>query len=491
MNSRSAIIGLCLGLSLLHSNALLPDTSTHEKSELNAKSKPLIRPAYSADGCKERGHRTYKSGLNCYSFEKYTIESILQHSKFKGCCRPCPEKFGMEGGFLETQARHAVKNSPKSDLWKSDALKHHHSTPLYFFQTSSSASKGSSSTSASTKSGTSSKSSGASTTSGANSKSGSSKSQSSSTSGNSARPEESLGTRSAGVGRKASGDGAASNARGNDRTALQDEKKLSTAEMLMDATFPAPPPGGLSGFSSSGFVTGAQIEEMLPCCNVCSNQFEQPETLDDVSVSFAETYESFRNSRSMDAEEVLGTKNILSQANKKSSGADAKSESGGKVKSSATATKSGGSGSKGGATSITSVYDTQTCCYLCDSLTEKENILLELSAKDLRKRGTSDPAPRTGGKRGGCCPICPSMLVMANGGVAEDESFGGPFSDALRSRIRGVDLTDKEHAALENIAEQSATDMASAARNPSLVSLAKMRARAHLSPNSNAVGPPN
>ena len=67
--------------------------------------------------CGPSGSRQYKSGAYCYPYYKFTISSILNSPGFKGCCRPCPEQFGLELGLLDISPKQKQHVMHKFHQW--------------------------------------------------------------------------------------------------------------------------------------------------------------------------------------------------------------------------------------------------------------------------------------------------------------------------------------------------------------------------------------
>jgi hypothetical protein len=87
--------------------------------------------------CGPTGSRQYKSGAYCYPYYKFTISSILNSPGFKGCCRPCPEQFGLELGLLDispTQKQHVMHKFKEWSKTRSPAHKLQHVSQQRFLE---------------------------------------------------------------------------------------------------------------------------------------------------------------------------------------------------------------------------------------------------------------------------------------------------------------------------------------------------------------------
>jgi hypothetical protein len=99
---------------------------------------PPIMPAFGpTKECGPTGSRQYKSGAYCYPYYKFTISSILNSPGFKGCCRPCPEQFGLELGLLDispTQKQHVMHKFKEWSKTRSPAHKLQHVSQQRFLE---------------------------------------------------------------------------------------------------------------------------------------------------------------------------------------------------------------------------------------------------------------------------------------------------------------------------------------------------------------------
>jgi hypothetical protein len=74
---------------------------------------PPILPSFGPNyGAVPQGSRTAKSGKYHYPFYKFSIGTIMQSPAYRGCCRVCPEQFGIEVSLLlEVSSQQNVRES--------------------------------------------------------------------------------------------------------------------------------------------------------------------------------------------------------------------------------------------------------------------------------------------------------------------------------------------------------------------------------------------
>ena len=272
-----------------------------------------------------------------------------------------------------------------------------------------------------------------------------------------------------------------------------DAQSLGSTNFGFGMTGKSPTHGGVSGYSTNGFVSGPQAESLLPCCKVCPEQFLMPETLEDVSTSFIELEEKTKEKMTEKNQETTDKGFMASVAGMMGK------------------TQSGGSGSfNNGPTSMNTGYVRTTCCNICDQKTRKQKssfieamenthknrkrgihgshqnsnrntFLLEQRALHRKKGfiggamgGVLNAAMSGGlgmnGGTGGCCPVCPNLQIIMNANVPQDEAFGGPFAPGMESSQSGASLTKKEQEALKVIADQAGIDETQARRDPGMAS---------------------
>ena len=594
------------------------------------------------EGCSLTGSRVYKSGAYCYPFQRFTISSILNSPAFKGCCRPCPEQFGLELDFLEITEEMKVQAMDRFHSW---AMKHHGaphpatmgkpeksrvsaeasqktvhivrdssliqswesgqasselrtsrekksgasaslgnvgsgskvksgstpaaggkksgSTPAAGEKKSGSALAAEGKKSGSTPAAGGKKSGSNAAKSGSGGKSGSNAAKSGSGGKNGAKSGSGgkSGTTSGASGKN----GAKSGASGTSGKSGKSES-VAKSGSLAKASMPPPPPpggggrepdgirpsvppppshdysqdasvmggstfgfglmgqapqgGGVTGMSTGGFVSGPQVERLLPCCKVCPEQFLMPTSLSDVTTSFLQKSEH----QNVQAEiKTQGSKSESSNENsfknsqlsKKAGPASSMAASA--FSSSAASSSKAGDAAKGGGglTDMDTGYRQSTCCKMCDrhtmaaqstfgfielmesgmnrkkhrTLNSRNNLL----SKGTRMKGfaggfaamAGNAAMRAAGgnmfgNTGSCCPMCPSLQTMLNGNVPQDEAFGGPFGKALESEIVGAPLTKLEEDMLRQLADEANMDASAAARDPGMAAAARARAAASL-----------
>ncbi len=460
---------------------------------------PPIFPTFGPSrGCGPTGSRVYKAGAYCYPFHKFTIGSILASPAFRGCCRPCPEQFGLELGLLEVSDAHKARAWTRFHQWAASrmpagtaatsrtATPAMHEAALLQTEMHMRAAKGGG---------------GGGDAKGGAAGGGLGGAVAALGGGAGAKGGAAPGAGAAKAGDAAKGGGAAAAKGGGDAAkagASAKAAKISPATgggMAPDTPPPAMPPapdptggykadanafgspsigfglmmgtathGGVTGMSTGGFVSGPQAEKLLPCCKVCPEQFLMPETLSDLSTTFVEQ-----------GEEVVATRRARG-GRRGFLGAAGGGMMGGGM---------GGMGGMGpppnaagnGPTSMDTGYVRGTCCNMCDKQTTKGQRFLELlstakagvARRMGRKRGGGASAAKSAssarlaansrrrgfmgaagsmlgnaamsgmgsmhGATGGCCPVCPNLQTVMNAGVPPDEAFGGPFAKA-----QGIDL---------------------------------------------------
>ena len=514
---------------------------------LRPPNQPLpVLPAFGPKaGCSLTGSRVYKSGAYCYPFHRFSITSILQSPAFKGCCRPCPEQFGLELGFLEISEKQKAKAMKRFHQWAAER----HAVPprsadgkaspeSAFFQEHESADtgvgaqakhntmrqrKGGTTMSAATTKGRDAPAPTASKGGSATSKAGASGPPV--TQSGDGRAPGSSGSKAGSASSKAgvkesppvppSGGGRASDMV---RPTVppppkydysDDAARLGGATFGFGLTGLMPQGGGTTGMSLGGFVSGPQVELLLPCCKVCPEQFLMPASLSDVTTSFIENKEKDRSLESgMSRSTATGT---ATGGRKRSSDASREgwSSSSAKVGSNA---KAGGP-YHGGMTDMDTGYKRSACCNMCDKWTmaqQSSAAFIELMESGMgRKRAASaSKRSRNGrdysshrrrgfvgalgaaagntalsalghsmhGNTGSCCPMCPSLQTIMNSNVPADEAFGGPFGKALESEVVGMPLTNLEKDMLKQLAEEANMDTTAAGRDPGMAAAARARA---------------
>jgi hypothetical protein len=193
----------------------------------------------------------------------------------------------------------------------------------------------------------------------------------------------------------------------------------------------------LLGLVPALYGTGAQLQGMLKCCNICPEQYYSPADYEDTTTFLSE--EELRGHRIRGAnsamESVDREANLQENQKNQHYGSASTSE---KVLSRrvdvSVATKKGGSesasksGSNGG-----------SCCKICptDRFPYRGVSAFSIGAKaafiEVMEKGHAThrtkqmaagiiPALNVG--QSGCCPVCPTLYSMHNGGT---EPFGGPF----------------------------------------------------------------
>ena len=575
---------------------------------------PPVFPSFGPKaGCSLTGSRVYKTGAYCYPFQRFTISAILQSPAFKGCCRPCPEQFGLELGFLEITEEHKTLAMDRFHRWAAERHGVPHLNKVQknsaLFQeresrggggggqstmrqrkgggggaaaaasaASAATSKGGSgapkpaataaakggagASSSSSKSGSSASKSGAAAKSTSSSKSGAAaKSTSSSKSGAAAKS-----TSSSKSGSSASKSGASSKAAaeapppipaaGGGKAAdsppppvppppphdySDDASRLGGDTFGMGLLGQMPQGGGVTGMSLGGFVSGPQVERLLPCCKVCPEQFLMPTALSDVTTSFVEASEKAEQKEEEEQEqeqeegaaqeedEGLGRRRRRRRRTEKSRNGfpSFSSLSSSATSSSSSSSKGGAKGGGGGPTDMDTGYQRSACCNMCDKKTMAQKspaAFIELMEQGMgRKRAAAssyeygtrssmfsgrrqDSARRRRGfvgslaaaagnaamsaaggsmhgNTGSCCPMCPSLQTILNSNVAPDEAFGGPFGKALESGTVGAPFTHLEKDMLKQLAEEANMDETAAGRDPGIAAAARARAAASLAGN--------
>jgi hypothetical protein len=471
-------------------DSLFPPALPLPPKDLPAPILPVFGPNA---GSIPQGSRVSKGGKYNYPFYKFNIGTIMSSPAFQGCCRVCPEQFGLEIGLLlEVNARHKRKNGKRTTKG-GDAV------------------AGLADTAAGSKGGAPAKAGTTSTTpkAGATSATPKAGATSSAKSGSSSKADSKVG----------GGGGAQApipppklpSAPIRDHTA--DASSMGSTNIGFGLLGRSPTHGGISGFSTNGFVSGPQMEAMLPCCKVCKEQFLMPHSLEDVSTSFIETKEKESiKSTTKDKKGFVSSKKMAGMRQ-----------------------------FTNGPTTMDTRYNSNgECCNLCDKQTMKPSSSLKLpfsflEAMEVRKmnhdlarrkkngfRNTKKSSPsvfleqnqrRNGvrhhrrkgfvgslgalgamagaamgglgggghvGANNGCCPVCPNLQTILNAGVPQDEAFGGPFAAAMESKEQGAPLTSEEKKALEEIADQAGVDEAQARRDPGMTRSARARAASGL-----------
>ena len=505
---------------------------------------PPIFPTFGPSrGCGPTGSRVYKAGAYCYPFHKFTIGSILASPAFRGCCRPCPEQFGLELGLLEASEAHKARAWTRFHRWAASrtpagttanahtASPAMHEAALLQTEIHMRAAKGG----------------------GGDAKGGSAGGAIGSAAAGLGGGAGAKGGAAPGAGAAKAGDaakgGSAAGAKGGGDTAKAGASakaaKISPATgggMAPDTPPPAMPPapnptegyradansfgspsigfglmmgtathGGVTGMSTGGFVSGPQAEKLLPCCKVCPEQFLMPETLSDLSTTFVEVEEDETDRLRKGRRGFMGA----------AAGGMAGGMMGGGMGGMGPPPNAGGNGP----TSMDTGYVRGTCCNMCDKQTTKGQRFLELlSTAKLavtgrlgRKRGGDASASASSasarlvvnsrrrgfmgaagsmlgnaamsgmgsmhGNTGGCCPVCPNLQTVMNAGVPQDEAFGGPFAKAQGIDLdtaAGEPLTPEEKHALKELADLAGMDHVTAARDPGMLEAARSRAQSAL-----------
>ena len=461
---------------------------------------PPILPSFGPNyGAVPQGSRTAKSGKYHYPFYKFSIGTIMQSPAYRGCCRVCPEQFGIEVSLLlevssQQNVRESVRHRKGGDGGALASLGGAKGGAGAASPGGAAASPGG----AAAKGGTAAKG-------GADAKAGGSK-----------------GGATAGA---AVGGGGGSQAPLPPPTVPAPPHRDNSADVAALGNpsmgfgmmgIHTPTHGGVSGLSTNGFVSGPQAEALLPCCKVCPDQFLMPQSLEDVSTSFVEIETTVKGKTQ--AQTQTKTKTDTSRTLLNTRKLNTRKQKG--FMKSAMKKSDMFRQFKNGPTTMDTKYNPMgQCCNLCDKRSMKPSSKLKLPFSFLeamevrtleakrRKRGTSTVLLEKNGegsnrRKGfvsslgamagaalgamgsggspvigfGCCPVCPNLQTIMNANVPQDEAFGGPFASAMESTNNDPPLTPEEKEALQEIADQAGVDTAQAGRDPGMAKAAKTRA---------------
>jgi hypothetical protein len=217
-------------------------------------------------------------------------------------------------------------------------------------------------------------------------------------------------------------------------------KKMIPGAMAMASAASA---GGSMESAAKNSMSGADIHNLLPCCDVCVEEFFAPSDFDDLSAFLDIKDGKQRGAASVDTFRFKATSKEAmdeSTANKASKGGSKK--------------KGGNKGGKGGGTVIAPAQDPAS---LANPLTSSYNFANSLKA-GVPKTGhcckicPADRYPSKGYKdfkpaaatfletfeskgNDGCCPVCPSLFTLSSGG---HEPFGGPFGEGTANMAQAM-----------------------------------------------------